>query len=103
LHRRGWRITYLGTNSPIGAVADIARSVRPAVVVLFSVVPDGFLHHAREIAELAKQVQVMIAGTGATPEIARQTQTRILDQDPVSAAGTIDHDQSARGDRQRRP
>ena len=27
LRRRGWRITYLGTNSPIGAVADIARSV----------------------------------------------------------------------------
>ena len=27
LRRRGWRITYLGTNSPIGAVADIARSL----------------------------------------------------------------------------
>ena len=25
LRRRGWRITYLGTDSPIGAVADIAR------------------------------------------------------------------------------
>ena len=29
LRRRGWRITYLGTNSPIGAVADTARSLRP--------------------------------------------------------------------------
>ena len=27
LRRRGWRITYLGTDSPIGAVADIARSL----------------------------------------------------------------------------
>lgn len=103
LHRRGWRITYLGTNSPIGAVADIARSVRPAVVVLFSVVPDGFLHHAREIAELAKQVQVVIAGTGATSEVVQQTQAHLLDQDPVSAAATIDHGRSARGDEQRRP
>ena len=27
LRRRGWRITYLGTDSPIGAVADITRSL----------------------------------------------------------------------------
>jgi MerR family transcriptional regulator, light-induced transcriptional regulator len=89
LRRRGWRITYLGTDSPIGAVADIARSLRPAVVVLVSMNPDNFLDHARQIEQLATQVQVVIAGTGATPEVARQTQTRVLDQDPVSAAQTI--------------
>jgi DNA-binding transcriptional MerR regulator len=95
LRRRGWRITYLGTDSPIGAVADIARSLAPAVVVLLSINPDNFLDHAREIIELAKQVPVMIAGTGATPEVARHTQTRVLDQDPVSAAQTIDRDHPA--------
>jgi DNA-binding transcriptional MerR regulator len=103
LRRRGWRITYLGTDSPIGAVADTARSLRPAVVVLLSMNPDSFLDHARQIEQLAKQVQVVIAGPGATPEIARQTQTHVLDQDPVSAAETIDHGLSARGDKQRRP
>jgi MerR family transcriptional regulator, light-induced transcriptional regulator len=103
LRRRGWRITYLGTDSPIGAVADIARSVLPAVVVLLSMNPDNFLDHAGQIEQLAKQVPVVIAGTGATAEVARQTQTRVLDQDPVSAAETIDHDHSARGDKQRRP
>ena len=102
LRRRGWRITYLGTDSPIGAVADIARSLAPAVVVLLSINPDNFLDHAREIKELANQVPVMIAGTGATPEVARHTQTRVLDQDPVSAAQTIDHDHSARRDHRRR-
>jgi MerR family transcriptional regulator, light-induced transcriptional regulator len=95
LRRRGWRITYLGSDSPIGAVADISRSLLPAVVVLLSMNPEGFLDHAREIAKLAKQVRVMIAGTGATPEIAQQTQTHLLDQDPVSAAGIIDGDHSA--------
>jgi hypothetical protein len=54
--------------------------------------PERFLDHAREIEQLANQVQVMIAGTGATPEVARHTQTHVLDQDPVSAAATIDHD-----------
>ena len=98
LHRRGWRVTYLGTNSPIGAVADATRLLLPAVVVLFSVNPDGFLHHAREIAEFARQVQVVIAGPGATHEVARQTQAHVLDQDPVSAAGTVDYGHSVRGD-----
>jgi DNA-binding transcriptional MerR regulator len=95
LRRRGWRITYLGTNSPIGAVADTARSLTPAVVVLLSINPDNFLDHTREIIELANQVPVMIAGPGATPKVAQQTQTRVLDQDPVSAAQTIDRDHPA--------
>jgi DNA-binding transcriptional MerR regulator len=95
LRRRGWRITYLGTDSPIEAVADLSRSLVPAVVVLLSINAQGFLDHAREIAHFAKQVPVMIAGTGATPEAARQTHTHVLDQDPVSAAATIDRDHSA--------
>jgi DNA-binding transcriptional MerR regulator len=98
LRRRGWRITYLGTNSPISAVADLARSLRPAVVVLLGMNPDNFLDHAREIKQLANQVPIVIAGIGATPEVARQTQTRLLDQDPVSAAETLDRDHPARAD-----
>jgi hypothetical protein len=60
--------------------------------------PDNFLDHAREIRKLAKRVPIVIAGTGATPEIARQTRTRLLDQDPVSAAETIDRDPPAHAD-----
>jgi DNA-binding transcriptional MerR regulator len=95
LRRRGWRITYLGTDSPIGAVADLAGSLAPAVVVLLSMNPEGFLDHAREIEQLTNRAQVMITGTGATPEVAQQTQTHVLDQDPVSAAASIDRDHSA--------
>jgi hypothetical protein len=67
LRRRGWRITYVGTDSPIEAVADLSRSLVPAVVVLLSIGAQGFLDSAREIAHLTRQVQVLIAGTGATP------------------------------------
>jgi methanogenic corrinoid protein MtbC1 len=95
LRRRSWRITYLGTDSPIGAIADTSRTVQPAVVVLLSMNPEGFLDHAPEIGKLAGQVPVMIAGPGATPEAARQTHTQALAQDPVSAAAIIDRDYSA--------
>jgi MerR family transcriptional regulator, light-induced transcriptional regulator len=103
LRRRGWRITYLGTDSPIGAVADLSRSLAPAVVVLLGMTEEGFLDHAHEIEKLANQVQVVIAGTGATPEAARHTRTHLLDQDPVSAAAIIDRDHSTRDDDRRRP
>jgi hypothetical protein len=42
------------------------------------------LGHAREIVDLPRQAQVVIAGAGVTPEIARLTQTCVLDHDPVS-------------------
>jgi MerR family transcriptional regulator, light-induced transcriptional regulator len=102
LRRRGWRITYLGTDSPIDAVADTTQSLAPTVVVLLSINPQGFLDHAREIKQLANQVPVMIAGPGATPEAAQHTQTQLLDHDPVSAAATIDRDHPARRDHRRR-
>jgi methanogenic corrinoid protein MtbC1 len=95
LHRRGWRITYLGTDSPIGPIADISRSVVPTVVVLLSMNPEGFLDHAPQIKQLATQAQVMLAGPGATPDTAQQTHTQLLAQDPVRAAGTIDRNHSA--------
>jgi MerR family transcriptional regulator, light-induced transcriptional regulator len=43
LRRRGWRITYLGTDSPVGAVADTSRTLAPAVVVLLAMNPERFL------------------------------------------------------------
>jgi DNA-binding transcriptional MerR regulator len=95
LRRRGWRITYLGTDSPIGAVADTSRAVQPAVVVFLSMNSEALLDHAPEIGKLAGQVPVMIAGRGATPEAARETRTQALAQDPVSAAAIIDRDYSA--------
>jgi DNA-binding transcriptional MerR regulator len=95
LRRRGWRITYLGTDSPIDAVADISRTIQPTVVVLLSMNPEGFLDHAPQIKQLATQAQVMLAGPGATPDTAQQTHTQLLAQDPVRAAAIIDRNHSA--------
>jgi DNA-binding transcriptional MerR regulator len=96
LSRRGWRIIYLGSDSPIDAVAEVVRSLLPAVVVLLGMSPDNFLDQAREITDLADHVQVAIAGAGATAEVAGLTRARVLDQDPVGAAEIIDRDYSAR-------
>jgi methanogenic corrinoid protein MtbC1 len=96
LSRRGWRIIYLGSDSPIDAVAEVVRSLLPAVVVLLGMNPDNFLDHAGEIADLADHVRVTIAGAGATAEVAGLTRVRVLDQDPVGAAEIIDRNYSTR-------
>jgi hypothetical protein len=63
---------------------------------------EGLLDQAREIEQLANQVQVVIAGPGATPEVAQQTHTHPLDHDPVSAAAIIDCDHPPPRDGRRR-
>ena len=34
LHELGWRITYLGADTPIGALAEVAEVIRPELTVV---------------------------------------------------------------------
>ena len=90
LHRRGWRIVYLGPDTPIASIRDAAAGVAPDLVVLAATVPGPLVAHADAIAALARQTLVALGGAGATAELASQTRARLLDQDPVSAAERVD-------------
>jgi len=90
LHRRGWRIVYLGPDTPIASIRDAAAGVAPELVVLAATVPGPLVAHADAIAALARQTLVALGGAGATAELASQTRARLLDQDPVSAAERVD-------------
>ena len=46
LRSRGWRIVYLGTDTPISSVADAARSCDPAFVVISAVDVRTLRRHA---------------------------------------------------------
>jgi hypothetical protein len=48
--------------------------------------PEPFAAHATAIADLARQ----LGGAGATAELATRTGASLLDQDPVSAAESMD-------------
>jgi DNA-binding transcriptional MerR regulator len=90
LYRRGWRIIYLGPDTPIATVGLATESVAAELVVLAGTVPELFAAHADAIADLARQVTVALGGVGATAELATRTGARLLDQDPVSAAESLD-------------
>jgi len=65
LRARGWRIIYLGTDTPITSVADAARSCSPAAVVVSAVNPRIFRRHAEELQQLALDTRLCLGGAGA--------------------------------------
>jgi MerR family transcriptional regulator, light-induced transcriptional regulator len=90
LHRRGWRIVYLGPDTPIATIRHATGSIAPRLVVLAGTTPELFAAHADAIADLSRQARVALGGAGATAELAARTGTRLLDTDPVSAAEAVD-------------
>ena len=85
LRDRGWRITYLGPDTPIETIARTATELRPDAIVLAALAPEPFEAVSDEIAALAGDAQVLIGGEGAGPELAERLGTRALDPDPVRA------------------
>jgi MerR family transcriptional regulator, light-induced transcriptional regulator len=80
LRERGWRIDYLGPDTPVESIEEAARGTDPSVVVLSAVRPEPL----EQIAALAARYRVAIAGAGAT-KASVQGVERLTD-DPVTEA-----------------
>src|SRR5581483_1461072 len=85
LRARGWRIVYLGADTPIASVADAARSCSPAVVVVSAVDARALRRHADELRQLARDTRVCLGGAGAAKAPAGPDLLR-LTGDPVEEA-----------------
>ncbi|MEW6583179.1 MAG: MerR family transcriptional regulator [Actinomycetota bacterium] len=86
LRANGWRITFLGADTPVGAICDAADAVAPEIVVLAAVCP-GPLEAARcELSGLAARRRLGIGGAGTTSELARDLGAVHLPGDAVGAA-----------------
>jgi MerR family transcriptional regulator, light-induced transcriptional regulator len=90
LYRLGWRILYLGPDTPIATIRQATESLGPDLVVLSGTVPAPIAAHADAIADVARQTTVALGGAGATAELATRVGALLLDQDPVTAAQTMD-------------
>jgi MerR family transcriptional regulator, light-induced transcriptional regulator len=89
LRGRGWRIVFLGADSPAASIAETAERLCPALVVVSSVTTRGFRREADALAALAREHRLVIAGTGATEGIAQSLGSSLLEGDPVAAAGAV--------------
>ena len=89
LAEHGWRVAYLGADTPLRNVADAADSLAPAVVVLATTHASRLTDNATAIEALATRHRTLVAGAGATATVARRLRVDRLEGDPVSAAASL--------------
>lgn len=89
LRKRGWRILYLGQDTPLETVAYALRRSRAKALVALSIERRRFTAVAEELARIAERTIVAIAGAGATDEYARRVRAMHLGPDLVAAASQL--------------
>jgi MerR family transcriptional regulator, light-induced transcriptional regulator len=86
LHHHGWRIDYLGTNTPVEELEQAAAVSHPDLVILAATRPEVLEPLRAGLAALARRVPLALAGAGATAQIAAAVGARLMAGDPVSEA-----------------
>lgn len=89
LRAYGWRILFLGADTPVVTLAHAAAETAPALVVA-TCFDSGLIEaHAAQLRKLAKTVPLAISGPGTSDALAKRLGARRLDGDVVAAAGEI--------------
>jgi MerR family transcriptional regulator, light-induced transcriptional regulator len=89
LARRGWRIVFLGEDTPTSSLAHAARRTNPELIVLAAADVRRFAGIEHDLQRLAAVWRVAIAGAGAERSIAARTAAEWLAGDPATAAAEI--------------
>jgi MerR family transcriptional regulator, light-induced transcriptional regulator len=87
LNRSGWRIDYLGMDTPVEELTRTVEARRPDLIVLAATLPENLEPHATQLTALAQHAPLALAGAGATAQIATAVGARLLAGDPVTEAG----------------
>jgi DNA-binding transcriptional MerR regulator len=89
LRVRGWRIAYLGADTPPSTLTEAAAQLRPAIVVATIVAAPLSAAAGRELKTLASAHRLGLAGAGADEAVAQSLGAELLAGDPVAAASHI--------------
>jgi methanogenic corrinoid protein MtbC1 len=89
IRARGWRVTFLGPDTPVSDLAETAKALQPELVVVSATSRRRLSSIADELRKLAKVSPVAVAGAGADRALAERIDGRLLDGDPVTAADAL--------------
>ena len=89
LNRNGWKIDYLGCNTPVEELARAVDARQPGLAVVAATLPENLESVTKQLAMLAGRVPLALAGPGVTPQLAAAVQARLVSGDPVTAAENI--------------
>jgi MerR family transcriptional regulator, light-induced transcriptional regulator len=86
LHQLGWRITYLGADTPCSVIAQAGETLAPRLLVLSATSPERLQVVQRELRNLGRRFPTAAGGAGASPQLCRALGLRHLAGDCVGAA-----------------
>jgi MerR family transcriptional regulator, light-induced transcriptional regulator len=85
LRSRGWRIAYLGTDTPLETLENAATALEPDLIALAAIATDGLESLGDDLRRLAQNHTVVLGGVGASGG-APEWGVVLLSGDPVTAA-----------------
>jgi methanogenic corrinoid protein MtbC1 len=89
LRSHGWRIFFLGANTPVETVADAAVALKPQLVVVTSMDPALLEAVSNDLRRLGRSTHLVLSGAGATEELCKRLRIERLDGDLVAAAEVV--------------
>jgi MerR family transcriptional regulator, light-induced transcriptional regulator len=92
----GWRVTFLGADTPIDTLAAVCDQLDPDAVVIVAVTPEPLRAVAARLAKLSRGRNVVLAGAGADERLAKRVGARLLEGGPIEAAPQLSRRSSGR-------
>ena len=89
LRERGWRIVYLGPDTPLETVRELSASLAADAAVIVTTTAAHLEGERAALAALARSVPLWLAGAGAGAELAATVGATLLDADPLAAAELV--------------
>jgi DNA-binding transcriptional MerR regulator len=89
LRSHGWRVLFLGADTPLETLERTAAETNASLAVLSSVDPSLFDRELDRVRRLAAARPLALAGPGATPELSERLGARYLDGDLVAAGDLV--------------
>jgi DNA-binding transcriptional MerR regulator len=89
LRTYGWRILFLGADTPLSTLGDAVATTAPRLVVVASM--DGALLEGMtaDLRRLARAAPLVLSGAGASEELCARLRVDRLDGDLVTAAAAV--------------
>jgi hypothetical protein len=89
LRSYGWRIVFLGADTPIATIVEAVSRTRPALAVVSSSDPVLLEAQSDMLAGLARVVPLALAGPGASDELCARLGALGLSGDLVACAAEV--------------
>ena len=89
LRSHGWRILFLGADTPLATIQETARATAPAVIVVVTFDAGLVEREKAALRRLARMATLFLSGPGSSAALPSQLRVRRLNGDLIDAAHRV--------------